>query len=85
MSSITIHDMDSRLYEKIKEMAINQGISINKAVKNLLEKSIGAALKDQHDRRDNFMDLFGTWTKEEAEEFSGNIRDFEVIDAMDWK
>jgi len=85
MSSITIHDMDSRLYEKIKEMAKNQGLSINEVVKNLLEKSMESTMRGRHDHREDFLDLFGVWSKEEAEEFSENLKDFETIDEKDWK
>ena len=50
MKSITIHGLDGKLYERIKEKAKRQGLSLNRTIKNLLEKSLGIKNHNQHFR-----------------------------------
>ena len=85
MKSITIHGIDANLYEHIKQKAKNEGLSINKTIKELLGKALGFGPKRKSDHCQDFLDLFGTWTKDETEEFAGFIKDFENVDAEDWK
>lgn len=85
MKSITLHGLDGKLYERIKEKAKRQGLSLNKTIKNLLEKSLGIKNHDGNDHREDFLEFFGVWTETEAQEFAGAIRDFEKIDPQDWQ
>jgi hypothetical protein len=85
MKSITIHGLDARLYERIKEKAKRQGLSLNKTIKKLLEKSLGIDSHEKNGHRQDFMDLFGVWPRDEVEEFAKSIEEFEQIDAEDWK
>jgi len=86
MSSVTIHDLDSQMYERIKMLAKSQGVSINRIVKNLLEKSLGnKTLQKENDTRSDFMEFCGVWSQEEYEMFSNEIKAFETVDAEDWR
>ena len=85
MKSITIHGLDGKLYERIKEKAKRQGLSLNKTIKNLLEKSLGIRQHDGTDHREDFIEFSGVWTETEAKEFAGAIEDFENIDHGDWQ
>lgn len=84
MKSITIHGLDAELYERIKEKAKRQGLSLNKTIKSLLEKSLGINRAPGGDHREDFLEFFGAWTEEEAMEFEQSIADFEKVDAEDW-
>jgi len=84
MKSITVHDLDSELYTSLRSQAESQGLSLNKAVKQLLRKSLGLTHK-RSERRD-FSKFFGIWSKKEADEFDKIINEeFETIDEEDWK
>ena len=85
MKSITIHGLDGKLYEQIKEKAKRQGLSLNKTIKNLLEKSLGIKSHNGTDHREDFIEFCGVWTESEAKEFAGAIEDFEKIDPQDWQ
>lgn len=85
MKSITIHGLDEILDKLIRKRAKKQGNSLNKTIKRLLEESLGIHKKQNSGHRDDFVDLFGIWTKREAERFSGIIQDLEKIDKKDWR
>ncbi len=84
MKSITLHGIDSKLDDLIKRKARKQGQSLNKTIKNLLEKSLGLNSDLESDRRKEFADLFGIWSKDEVKEFEKHTKDFEKIDNEDW-
>lgn len=84
MKSITIHGLDDYLDQKIKEKAENEGISINKAIKKVLEDAFGGR-KNRVDHKEEFMDLFKTWTQDEQNEFENATADFEKINRGDWQ
>jgi hypothetical protein len=85
MKSITIHGLDETLDKLIRKRAMKQGNSLNKTIKRLLEESLGIHKKQNSGHRDDFLDLFGIWTKKEAERFSGITQDLEKIDKEDWR
>lgn len=84
MRSITIHGLEDPLNERIQEKARQQGLSLNKTIKKLLAESVGLKEPAPRDRRKQFLDLFGIWTKEDAEEFNKNVRDIRKVDPQDW-
>jgi hypothetical protein len=84
MKSITIHGLDETLDRLIKKRAKKQGSSLNKTIKRLLEESLGLHKKHNSDHRDDFLDLFGIWTKKDAQQFRDRIQDLEKIDKKDW-
>lgn len=85
MKSITIHDLDDVLDKKIREKAKSQGLSLNKTIKKLLEKSLGINRGKGKDHREDFIDLFGSWSSEDLDEFKKAISDFEKVDPKDWE
>lgn len=58
---------------------------MNKTIKNLLEQALGLQQSPNSDHRDEFVDLFGIWTKEDVKQFNLNSREFEKIDEQDWQ
>lgn len=84
MKSITIHGLSDELDEMIRKKAENQNTSLNKTIKALLEEALGLNKKIKPDRSKDFDDLFGIWTKREAEEFKKATAQFGEIDQGDW-
>lgn len=85
MKSITIHGLEPDLASRLEQRAREGGTSLNKTIKRLLASALGLSPEGKTDRRRNFEDLCGGWSKGEAEAFGGAIRDFERVDPEDWK
>ncbi|MCJ7578981.1 MAG: hypothetical protein MUP98_00425 [Candidatus Aminicenantes bacterium] len=85
MNSITIHSLDDELDKEIREKAKNQGTSLNKTIKRLLEKALGLKSTKELNRKDEFMDLFGVWSEKDYLEFTESTEDFNIVDPEDWK
>jgi hypothetical protein len=85
MKSITIHNLDDSLEVLIRERAKKQGISLNKTIQFLLKQSLGINSKPVNNHRDDFLDLFGIWSKKDEAEFIKKTQDFNKINALDWK
>jgi hypothetical protein len=58
---------------------------IIKTIKILLRQALG--LEEQHngDRRADFAEFCGGWSKAEAAEFERNTKDFRKVDPRDWQ
>jgi hypothetical protein len=85
MRSITIHSIDDFLYSKIKNRAIEERNSMNKTVKKILAGAMGQTKDAAADRKKDFMDIFGKWSKEELADFEKNLEETRKIDMEDWK
>jgi hypothetical protein len=84
MRSITIHGLEDPLDSLIEERARQQGISLNKAIKQLLAESLGISQEGKKHRHD-FEDLCGIWSSEDLEEFARHTEEFSKTDSSDWK
>ncbi|MBI4651966.1 hypothetical protein HY745_11935 [Candidatus Desantisbacteria bacterium] len=85
MKSITIHNIDNTTDILIREKAKKEGKSLNKTIQSLLKKSLGLDALNENDRKKNFLDLFGSWNKNDEKEFINNTKTFNKIDAEDWE
>ena len=84
MKSITIHGLDDDLDERIRSKAGAEGLSLNKTIKLLVRQGLG--MGDQRsDRRQDFQDLFGTWSLADLEAFGRATEDLGRVDSEDWK
>jgi hypothetical protein len=63
-------------------VAKKTGKSINKTIIELLRNSLGLTMPKQKMR--DITGLAGTWSKEQADEFSKNVEIFEKIDSEVW-
>jgi hypothetical protein len=84
MKSISIHGLDEETEKLIKKRAKTEGTSVNKVVKRLLAKALGLD-RDNTDNREEFMDFFGIWTKDDEKQFFEAIKDLEQIHPEDWQ
>lgn len=83
MKSITIHDMEPKLYELIKEKAKQQRLSLNKTIKKLLAKSLGIKNAQGEPHCNDFIEFLGIWTKDDTREFNAAVEDFGKVDPGD--
>ena len=84
MKSITIHGLDDDLDEKIRSRAGAEGLSLNKTIKMLVREALGMDGQPP-DRRQDFQDLFGTWSPADLEAFGRATEDLGRVDSEDWK
>jgi hypothetical protein len=85
MRSITIHSIDEFLYSKIKNRAMEEHNSMNKTVKNILAGVMGQTRDAAAERKKDFMDIFGKWSKKELADFEKKLEETRKIDMEDWK
>lgn len=85
MKSITIHKLDEALARVLEERARREGVSINRLVKRLLRSALGLEKAPEPEHRDEFLDLFGTWSDRETEDLHKRIEDLERIEPQDWE
>ena len=68
-----------------RKKAEEEGISLNKTIKRLLRQALGLKESVQPDHREEFRDLFGIWSDEDACELANYVEAFEKVDASDWE
>jgi len=82
MHQMTLRQVPDALIAEIRKISRNTGHSVNKTVLSVLEKSLG---RDECGaRKRDLSELAGTWSKEDAENFSRNIRALSVVDEDLW-
>jgi len=84
MTSITIHGLEDPLNSLIREKARQQGLSLNKTIKQLLAESLGVPTENTKQQR-NFDDLCGIWSQADSEEFIRNTKELSMADPKDWE
>lgn len=87
MKQITIRDLPREVEKTIRSESKRKGLSLNRVIISLLEKTVGAE-KRRVQKRVLYHDLdhlAGTWSRAEAEEFERNLRDQRQIDEDIWK
>lgn len=85
MKSITIHDLDESLEAMIEERARQEGLSLNRTVKMLLRKALGLEPGGNGDRKADFAEFCGVWSKADRAEFDRKTQDVRKVDREDWK
>lgn len=84
MLNIHLRNIDNQLIKHLKLEASKNEVSMNTLILNLLRKGLGLV----QERAVTYHDLdtlAGTWTKQQAKEFSSEISHFEHIDKEIWK
>ena len=90
MTQLTIRGFDRELERRIRELASNEGLSLNQAALRLLRRATGLLREESprpgEERIGSSLDEhIGTWSAEEAQELLGHVADFEAIDEELWK
>jgi plasmid stability protein len=84
MKSITLHNLDSALAEKLEERARERGQSLNRTAQDVLRTALGLHGKQEVDRTEAFLDLFGAWDEKDVQEFNLRVADLNRVDRADW-
>jgi len=58
---------------------------IIKTIKIFLRQALGPRRQHSGDRKADFAEFCGGWSKTEAAEFERNTKDFRTIDLQDWQ
>lgn len=75
MANLQVKDIDSRLYESIRELATNEKRSISQEVVYILQKYLSKPKEFDTNPTDEFLTLAGSWKDErDAEEIIADIR-----------
>ena len=86
MNQLTVRGFDDELSAAMRGLAKREGISLNQAALRLLRK--GAGLTDSKSNPNaigsSLDDLFGTWSRDEAERFDNALEVFETVDESAW-
>ncbi len=84
MKSITVHGLDDQVYERLKKRAAAEGRSLNRTAKAILGEAVGLG-PTVTDHRQDFLDLFGTWSQRDLQEFQQATADLRRVDTTDWQ
>jgi hypothetical protein len=79
---MTVRQTPDSLEHKIKVLAAQTGLSINKTVLRLLSKSVG--LNEAGKVKRDVSAIAGTWSRGEAKEFNKSMEVFDAIDKELW-
>ncbi len=86
MNQLTVRGFDDELSAIMRRLAKREGISLNQAALRLLRK--GAGLTDSKGNPNaigsSLDDLFGVWSRDEAESFDAALEVFETVDESAW-
>jgi len=83
MSQITLRQIPKELETRLRAMAQDSHISLNKTIIGILLKALGLSSGGRKKR--NLDDLSGSWDSSVAEEFEKNTAVFERIDPEIWQ
>ena len=87
MNQLTVRGFDDELSAIMRRLARREGISLNQAALRLLRK--GAGLTDSRGNPNaigaSLDDLFGVWSRDEADCFDAALEVFETVDESAWK
>jgi hypothetical protein len=86
MKAITIRGFEPEVADKLKQMAINQGKSVNQLILEILKKNLGLKKDRKYSKKYDDLDhLFGKWSAEEFKRISGKINQERQIDRELWE
>ena len=71
--------------KRIERQAKRDGVSLNKTIKSLLRSSLGLTKPPPIDHREDFLDLFGSWSAEESAAFDARSSATRQIKPSDWQ
>ena len=85
MTSMTLRGIDEPLAQTLKELARNQGISLNALALRLIREASGIDKRKRTVVHYDLDTLAGTWCKEDEVAFHAAIHPLETIDEEMWK
>jgi hypothetical protein len=82
---MTLRGIDDTLAQTLKELARNQGISLNALALRLIREATGIDKRKRTVVHYDLDSLAGTWCKEDEVAFLSNTRMLETVDEEMWK
>ncbi len=86
MNQLTVRGFDRELERRLRQIARDRGVSLNRAALLLLRR--GAGLEPPHPGHtvvgDSLDEFLGVWSPEEEQDFLKSIEIFERIDESPW-
>ncbi len=82
MSQITLRQLPVNVERRIRKIAEENHISINKTIINLLQKALG--LKPNETRQRDLSDIAGVWSDKDVRDFEETQKQFNIIDDEIW-
>lgn len=83
MASLTIHEIDDVLNERLTQESRRRQKSKNQLIKEILAREMGLPVGVSY--ADDYREFCGVWTAAEAAEFAGLASDSRRIDPEDWR
>lgn len=83
MSSITIHDIDEHLSERLADEARRRRTSKNSLIKAILAEHVGLPVGGSY--ADDYGEFVGLWTAAERAEFERSQVSNAAVDPSDWQ
>jgi hypothetical protein len=87
MKQITLRSIPGEVEKTVRKEAERKGVSLNKAIISLLERSVGTKVPEKKKRvmYDDLDHLAGLWSREEAASFDKTLKAQRKVDAELWK
>ena len=87
MATICVHGLEPAIEQSLRDRARRLNRSLNSVVKEVLTDSLSPShsARRREQQRGMFVDLFGTWSKEQAVEFDDATAAFRRVDPGDWE
>ena len=85
MKTISIRGIDPETDRVIKARSQQDNLSVNQWILQVLKMATGTGKEPRFQKYHDLEHLAGTWSKEEAKEFSKTMRMFERVDGELWK
>jgi ABC-type phosphate/phosphonate transport system substrate-binding protein len=83
MASITIHDIDRTLNERLTDESRRRNRSKNQLIKEILSREMGLPVGVSY--ADDYSEFCGVWTAAEAAEFAESQKELSQVDPGDWR
>ena len=81
---MTLHGIDETLTQALKELARNQGVSLNTLALRLIREATGVDKRKRTQVHNDLDTLAGTWSEMDEFTFQSATRSLETIDEEMW-
>ena len=85
MTTMTLRGIDDTLAKSLKELANNEGVSLNTLVLRIIREATGTVKRKRTVLHHDLDGLAGTWSAEDEAEFKSAIQALETIDSDLWR
>lgn len=84
MTQITLRGMNPEVERKVRRMAKNKGVSLNRVMLDMIYQYTGLNKKYKRPAADSLRKLAGGWSEKDASKFMESIKSCTQIDEEMW-